>query len=173
METSSHGPSLHGLRAIAHPLRLRILSLLTGSAMSAAELARELADSQPNISYHLRRLHEAGLVHVAEEVTIRGGTAKRYRHDPYRSPMRARDVDDHVMVASALAAELTRRTEGRLLGAPGSMTDAEFWVSPEAWQEFIDRVEEASSRLHGSAKAPRAPGTVHVSATIAAFRMAP
>ena len=168
-----HGPSLHGLRAIAHPLRLRILSLLTGSAMSAAEIARELGDSQPNISYHLRRLHEAGLVHVEEQVTIRGGTAKRYRHDPFTSPVRARDVDDHLMVATALAAELTRRTEHRMLGAPGSMTDAEFWVNPAAWQEFLDRVEEASSRLHAAAKAPRAPGTVHVSATIAAFRMVP
>ncbi|TDP91950.1 ArsR family transcriptional regulator [Labedaea rhizosphaerae] len=164
---------MHGLRAIAHPLRLRILSLLTGSAMSAAEIARELADSQPNISYHLRRLHEAGLVHVEEQVTIRGGTAKRYRHDPFNSPLRARDVDDHLMVATALAAELTRRTEQRLLGAHGSMTDAEFWVTPAAWQEFLDRLEEASSRLHAAAKTPRAAGTVHVSATIAAFRMAP
>ena len=30
------------LRAIAHPLRLRILSLLTGAELSAAEVAREL-----------------------------------------------------------------------------------------------------------------------------------
>jgi DNA-binding transcriptional ArsR family regulator len=165
--------SLHGLRAIAHPLRLRILSLLTGSAMSAAELARELGDSQPNISYHLRRLHEAGLVHIAEEVTIRGGTAKRYRHDPFHTSVDARDLDDHVMVAAAQAAELARRTEQRMLGTPGSMTDAEFWVSPQAWQEFLDRVNEASNRLHAAAKAPRAPGTVHVSATFAAFRMTP
>jgi DNA-binding transcriptional ArsR family regulator len=164
---------LHGLRAMAHPLRLRILSLLTGSAMSAAELARELADSQPNISYHLRRLHEAGLVHIAEEVTIRGGMAKRYRHDPFRSPVHARDLDDHQMLTAAQTAELTRRTEQRMLGTKGSMTDAEFWVSPEAWQEFLDRLGEASSRLHAAAKAPRAPGTVHVSATIAAFRMVP
>lgn len=162
---------MHGLRAIAHPLRLRILSLLTGSAMSAAELARELADSQPNISYHLRRLHDAGLVQIAEEVTIRGGTAKRYRHDPHSGAIRARNLDDHLMLAAAQAAELTRRTEHRMLESHGSMTDAEFWVTPAAWQEFLDRVGEASTRLHAAAQAPRAPGTVHISATIAAFRM--
>ena len=163
---------LHGLRAIAHPLRLRILSLLTGSAMSAAEIARELGDSQPNISYHLRRLHEAGLVHVAEEVTIRGGNAKRYRHDPYRDPVGARDLDDHLMMAAALTAELNRRMAKRELDAPGSTTDAEFWVEPAAWQEFLDRLSVASARLHDAAKAPRSPGTVHIAATMAAFRMA-
>ncbi|SFH21145.1 Helix-turn-helix domain-containing protein [Amycolatopsis regifaucium] len=75
-------PTLEGLRVLAHPVRLRILSLLTGAAMSAAEAARELGETQANVSYHLRRLHEAGLLDVAEEVRIRGGLAKRYRHDP-------------------------------------------------------------------------------------------
>jgi DNA-binding transcriptional ArsR family regulator len=75
-------PTSNDLRALAHPLRMRILSLLTGTAMSAAEVAREFGESQANISYHLRRLHAAGLLHVAEEVRIRGGRAKRYRHDP-------------------------------------------------------------------------------------------
>lgn len=35
-----------GLRAVAHPVRLRILSLLTGAEMSAAEIARELDITQ-------------------------------------------------------------------------------------------------------------------------------
>lgn len=72
---------LEGLRVLAHPLRLRLLSLLTGTARSASEAARELGDSQANISYHLRRLEAAGLVVVAEEVMIRGGRSKRYRHE--------------------------------------------------------------------------------------------
>ena len=32
----------NALRAVAHPVRLRILSLLTGTELSAAEVAREL-----------------------------------------------------------------------------------------------------------------------------------
>ena len=48
------------LRAAAHPLRLRILSLLTGSALSAAEIARELDITHANASYH-----HAGLLFVA------------------------------------------------------------------------------------------------------------
>ena len=67
------------LRATAHPLRLQILSLLTGTSMSAAELARELGTTQANASYHLRVLADAAHVVPADEVKIRGGVAKRYR----------------------------------------------------------------------------------------------
>ena len=54
------------LRAFSHPLRLRLLSLLTGTAMSAAEVSRELGTTQANASYHLRRLEAAGLLRVVE-----------------------------------------------------------------------------------------------------------
>nr|UXN27252.1 helix-turn-helix domain-containing protein [Curtobacterium flaccumfaciens] len=73
--------SLQSLRATAHPIRLRLLSLVTSSAMSAAEAARELGLSQATASYHLRVLERAGLVAVVEVVRLRGGEAKRYRHE--------------------------------------------------------------------------------------------
>ena len=73
-----------GLRALAHPVRLRILSLLTGTALSAAEIARELGISHANASYHVRQLAAAGELVEAGEERIRGGVAKRYRH-PWRS----------------------------------------------------------------------------------------
>lgn len=44
---------LQRLRANAHPLRLRMLSLLTGAPMSASDLARELDITQANASYHV------------------------------------------------------------------------------------------------------------------------
>ena len=43
------------LRVLAHPLRLRILSLLTGAPFSAMELSRELSISRAMASYHLRQ----------------------------------------------------------------------------------------------------------------------
>ena len=48
MESSNH------LRALAHPVRLRILSLLTGADLTAADVARELGITHANASYHLR-----------------------------------------------------------------------------------------------------------------------
>ena len=69
--------AVSSLRAVAHPLRLRILSLLTGAELSAAEVARELDVTHANASYHLRVLADAGEVVVAGEEKIRGGVAKR------------------------------------------------------------------------------------------------
>ncbi len=57
-----------------------MLSLLTASAMSAAEVGRELDVTHANASYHLRLLADAGLIVVEGEEQIRGGLAKRYRH---------------------------------------------------------------------------------------------
>src|SRR5215207_8376146 len=72
------------LRATAHPVRLRILSLLTAEAMSAAEVARALELTHANASYHLRQLHDVGALVVESEEKIRGGVAKRYRYDASR-----------------------------------------------------------------------------------------
>lgn len=115
------------LRALAHPLRLRILSLLTGQAMSAAEVARALGCTQANASYHLRLLASIGKVVVAESLR------------------------DH--------------------SHPGHMTDAELWLTPQAWASFCDTVLDAAIRLHADAQPSHAPGTIRTSTTISLFRM--
>src|SRR4051812_11699731 len=56
-----HDPTM--LRAIAHPVRTRILSELTASGpMRAADLARELDIPANQASFHLRQLAKYGLV---------------------------------------------------------------------------------------------------------------
>jgi DNA-binding transcriptional ArsR family regulator len=168
----SSSDRLHSLRVLAHPLRLRALSLLTGSAMSAAEVARQLGESQANVSYHLRRLHEAGLLEITEEIKVRGGRAKRYRHDAASGErLSAGDREDHIVVAEALAEELRRRSEQRLPGGPGAMTDAELWVRPEEWRELIRLGRELGEQLHAMARPPHSTGAIRVSATLLLFEM--
>jgi DNA-binding transcriptional ArsR family regulator len=48
--------------AMAHPLRLEILSLLVEGPSTASRLARRLGESSGSMSYHLRVLAEAGAV---------------------------------------------------------------------------------------------------------------
>ena len=93
------------LRAMAHPVRLRMLSVLTGTAMSAADLARTLDISHANASYHLRQLADAGEVVEAGEQKIRGGTAKLYRY-PHEAEGPRRDVtnEDRLVYTRAVAA---------------------------------------------------------------------
>lgn len=165
---------LDELRATAHPLRLRLLSLLTGAAMSAAEAGRELGVSQAAASYHLRVLERARLVRVVEIVRLRGGEAKRYRHE---SSSRRYDPDTHLPDRSregeaeyveALIEELRRRAAQRVDG-PALSTDAELWVDPALWRRIVRHVGEASALLHAAAQPPRTPGTRPVSMTAALF----
>ncbi len=159
------------LRATAHPLRLRILSLLTGEAMSAAEVARALDLTHANASYHLRVLHDIGELVVESEEKIRGGVAKRYRYDATRQlPVRGSRIDDRIAYARAINMEVERRLRE---AAPGSSSssDLEAWVPVEAWRRALDLLHEASHLLHGAALPAGTPDTVHVSATTNAFTM--
>src|SRR2546427_12072571 len=75
------------LRALANPLRIRMVSLLTGQALSAAEVAEQLDIAHASASYHLRQLAAAGhLQRVEDEAPAprrgRGQPPRRYRYDP-------------------------------------------------------------------------------------------
>jgi DNA-binding transcriptional ArsR family regulator len=158
------------LRAVAHPVRLRMLSLLTGVEMSAAEVARELGITQPNASYHLRQLAASGHVVEAGTEKIRGGVAKRYTH-PWRdgAPWGTGSVTDSSLI-EVIANELVRRARQRSPGL-GMLSDAELWVSPDVWRQATDLVHQASALLHDNAKPPRSKGAVHVNMTAAMFEM--
>ena len=54
------------LRAIADPLRQRIVELLADEQLCTCHLVEELKATQTNVSNHLRVLREAGLV-VSEQ----------------------------------------------------------------------------------------------------------
>lgn len=159
------------LRARAHPIRLRMLSLLTGAAMSAAELAREMDVSQALASYHLRALVDAELVELAEQVNNRGGRERRYRYRVELEGARkyGPDADERELMVTALVAELQRREPARDPDAPGLVVDAELWVSDEDWREVRRQVAEAAEWLHKRAVRPGTPGTRPVNASVVMF----
>ncbi len=161
------------LRATAHPLRLQMLSLLTGAELSAAEVARELGITQANASYHLRLLESAGLLEIAGEESVRGGRAKKYRHPwdaPEVRPQSTRE-EDRLAYVRVLADMIPRRFLERQQGTPSRFTDADLWVEPEVWDRVCALVDEASTLLHASARPPRTEGTVRAALSVAAFRL--
>jgi DNA-binding transcriptional ArsR family regulator len=164
------------LRAVAHPVRLQIVSLLTGAELSAAEVARELGLTHANASYHLRVLAGAGEVVVAGEEKIRGGTAKRYRHpwDAHldaSAPQPRVAEEDRDRYVRAVADELVRRSRRRRTPSRQLIADAELWVTPEVHAQVFALLDEASRLLHAAARPPRSDGTVHVNLTAALFEM--
>ena len=64
------------MRALSHPTRLRIVGLLrTGGPQTAAMLGDQVDDAPGTISYHCKRLAEAGFIEPAPEL----GTDRRER----------------------------------------------------------------------------------------------
>lgn len=70
------------LRALAHPLRLELLHVLSAEGpATASQLGRRLGESSGSTSYHLRALHRAGMVEEAEQ---RNGRERWWQRVPER-----------------------------------------------------------------------------------------
>jgi DNA-binding transcriptional ArsR family regulator len=163
---------------MAHPVRLRIMSLLTGASLTAAEVARELGLTHANASYHLRCLLAADMIVPAGEEKIRGGLAKRYRYDAAHDIAQQKAVGRHSdernrAMYTAIANELIRRIaqSRHFEGGAAFSVDAELWIDPEVWREIGGRIVQAAHDLHDAAKPPHTPGTERTSTSIAMFQM--
>jgi DNA-binding transcriptional ArsR family regulator len=102
------------LRAIAHPLRTRLLSLLRleGPA-SATELARRTGESSGATSYHLRQLARYGYI---EDDAARDGRERRWRAATRTTSWETADfIDDPagLAVSDALERRLVQRAVGQ------------------------------------------------------------
>ena len=67
------------LRAISHPIRVRLLALLEEEAASPVVLAAKLEQPLGTIAYHVRTLYELGLLKLVGTRQRRGATEHYYR----------------------------------------------------------------------------------------------
>jgi DNA-binding transcriptional ArsR family regulator len=67
------------VKALGHPLRVRILALLAERTASPRELAEWLGATLGTVSYHVRTLHELGLIELVRTSQVRGAVAHHYR----------------------------------------------------------------------------------------------
>ena len=66
-------------KALGHPLRVRILALLQERTASPRELAEWLDATLGTVSYHVRTLHDLGLIELVSTSQVRGAIAHHYR----------------------------------------------------------------------------------------------
>ena len=66
-------------KALAHPLRARVLALLNERVASPNELARELGEPLGNVSYHVKALLELGCIELVDTAQRRGAIEHYYR----------------------------------------------------------------------------------------------
>jgi DNA-binding transcriptional ArsR family regulator len=67
------------VKALSHPLRVRILAILEERTASPLEISRILRAELGVVSYHVRTLHRLGLIQLERETKVRGATQRHYR----------------------------------------------------------------------------------------------
>src|SRR5258708_2192554 len=86
--TKHHRPGLRSVhRALAAPMRIRLLECLWGRPQSAKELGEWVGLPPDRLYYHLAQLEQAGLIEIAEYRRLPGGKVERvYRPAPIEPP---------------------------------------------------------------------------------------
>jgi DNA-binding transcriptional ArsR family regulator len=81
---------ISAVRALTHPLRLRLLDLLRFEGPSTATLlAGQVGESSGSTSYHLRQLARHGFI---EEAAHRGGRERWWRYQEHRDEVAQEDI---------------------------------------------------------------------------------
>jgi len=157
MTTYTPGPA--ALRAMAHPMRLRILGLLRlDGPATASGLAARLGINSGAASYHLRQLAQHGFIVDDPE---RGNARERWWKAAYQSTRSDRDSESTQegreaidafgqAIAVVHAEQLQRSVEERaLLSAPWRLATTESdWVlrlTPERAHELVQAVQAVVS----------------------------
>ena len=67
------------VKAMSHPLRVRILAMLQERTASPSQLSQWLGATLGTTAYHVRALHQLGLIELADETRVRGAIEHHYR----------------------------------------------------------------------------------------------
>jgi DNA-binding transcriptional ArsR family regulator len=67
------------VKAMSHPLRIRILAMLDERQASPNQLAGWLGASLGTVAYHVRTLLQLGLIELVDETRVRGAVEHHYR----------------------------------------------------------------------------------------------
>jgi DNA-binding transcriptional ArsR family regulator len=86
------------VKAMSHPLRVRILALLDERTASPVELAGWLDATLGTVAYHVRTLQRMGLIELVRQTRVRGAVEHHYR-----SNTRPRVSDDAWAAAPPIA----------------------------------------------------------------------
>src|SRR5215212_9695161 len=66
-------------KALSHPMRARILMILNERVASPNEIADEIDERLPNVSYHVRALLDLGCIELVDTAQRRGAIEHYYR----------------------------------------------------------------------------------------------
>ena len=70
------------VKAMSHPVRVRIMAMLSEREASPNELSQWLGTTLGATAYHVRTLHKLGLIELVDETRVRGAVEHHYRAKP-------------------------------------------------------------------------------------------
>lgn len=143
MDLTAITPDPTALKALSHPVRLRMLGLLRADGpATASSLALRLGLNSGATSYHLRQLHQHGFV---VDDTERGNGRERWWRAAHRSTMLDRDAvraapeeaEAYMRSVAAIYAERMERWLSEEAAMPprwqevGTLSDQQFRLTPD------------------------------------------
>ena len=134
------------IKALAHPLRLRILRLCELHELTNKQLADRLGHDPGTVLYHVRQLLAAGFLESAEvRMGVRGALEK-----PYRSTGRSWNLDTalHEAGPDGFSSRLDALREEMTEAGPDALANLSRFVlhlSPEDAEDLITRVHAVLS----------------------------
>jgi DNA-binding transcriptional ArsR family regulator len=180
------------VKAMSHPLRVRILARLAERTASPNELAEWLDAPLGTVAYHVRTLRRLGLIELRRETRVRGAVQHHYRALP--RPLLTDDawaaappIAKQALVGSTLQVidEHARASAaaGGFDHSDAHITRTLLHLDEEGWQELsractrlledVERIEgEAADRLAADSDAHRARQTGLVMMLFEAARLA-
>jgi DNA-binding transcriptional ArsR family regulator len=153
------------VKALAHPLRIRILALLEERDASPVQLAEHLDATLGTVAYHVRTLERLGLIEMVATHQRRGATEHVYaaREHPRISDQAwsaTSPMAKHVMIASVLSQAGQYATQSATAGGfdrneshitrTALKLDEKGWIAlseaTKKWLAQVQRVEEQSGK---------------------------
>lgn len=133
------------LKALAHPLRLRILRLCRDTAMTNQELAGVLDIAPASVLRHVRELLQAGFLAAAPvRVGRRGALERPYRSTDAQATLTTADIGQGDLPRQVQLATVAAHHAELLAAAPGAMRSQErrtMRLGQDDLAELVSRIE--------------------------------
>lgn len=140
------------VKALSHPLRMRILTRLNEGVASPNEMAKEFEESLPLVSYHVRILRELACIELVRTTPRRGAIEHHYRaltrpfldDADWRSlPPSARKAVSNTVLSKAMTDVRDAVTAGTFDERPDRhLSYAPLMLDEEAWKELGSRLDD-------------------------------
>lgn len=173
---SSITPDIAGLRALSHPIRLRMLGLLrTEGPATATSLAQRLGINTGAASYHLRQLAQHDFI---TEDAGRGNARDRWwraAHDATRTDFdgkgeSAEDVEGYLATVAQLYGERLRAAVAEMPFLPeewrrvGTLSDWEVRLTPAQGEALVAALVRVIEETSDSTDPDAAPFAINLNA---------